>query len=255
MLKRVSAWLRSTWLSQLEPAPGLLAPTPSLLKHPAYGGLWRFYLQWHRAVTLLDGGGRPVPLDRTYQLYEYWCFLMVVRAVARRLGRNPDAVVGHVICRRGAELRLELAPGRSLVVPFPNEGVTVTYQRSFRYGMHYNRVFSYSHQQTPDITVEWLGPEGRPSLLLLDPKYRVYHDGILDGLGAMHRYRDALVTADGRNAVAGGFLLCPAEPMSQSDRRYLRADYQDRWDFGICRLTPGDGVPDLDRVLGRYLGD
>lgn len=254
MLKRVSAWLRSTWLSELEPVSGAVEPTPALLKHPVYGALWRFYLQWRRAVTVLDGAGRPLPLDRTYQLYEYWCFLTVVRAVAAHLGRDPDTAAGGVVTREGASLRLDLVPGKSLRLPFREADITVTYQRSFRYHPDGGRLFSCSHQQIPDIAVEWTRADGAPALLLFDPKYRVNHDGVLAGLGDMHRYRDAIVTADGRRAVAAGFLLCPEEPADLGDRRYVQEAYQDRWDFGICWLSPGGGVESVERVLARYLG-
>ncbi|MDF2627298.1 MAG: hypothetical protein K0R39_1129 [Symbiobacteriaceae bacterium] len=248
MLKRVSSWLRETWLADLDPAPGQISPTPALLKHPVYGSLWRFYLRWRRAVALVDGADRPLTLDRTYQLYEYWCFLTVVRAVARLLGRDADAAVGGAIGQSGATLRLALELGKRLDVPFAAEGVTVSYQRAFRYHSGAGGPYSISHMQMPDITIE--GPGG---LLLLDPKYRVGHEGILGGLGDMHRYRDALVTADGRRAVAAGFLLCPGEPVEPGDRRYLAPDYQERWGFGILRLAPGAGEEVLGRVLGPYV--
>jgi hypothetical protein len=247
MLRRVSAWLRETWLAGLAPTPGQISPTPALLKHPVYGSLWRFYHRWRRAVTLLDGADRPLTLDRTYQLYEYWCFLTVVRAVASTLGGDPDAAVGAAIGHSGATLRLALVPGKRLDLPFAAAGVTVSYQREFWYGGR--GVSSISHVQKPDITIEWAG-----RLFLLDPKYRVGHEGILGGLGDMHRYRDALVTADGRRAVVAGFLLCPGEPVEPGDRRYLAPDYQDRWGFGILRLAPGAGEDELLRVLGQHMG-
>lgn len=246
LLKRVSGWLRESWLSELEPPPGLVVPTPALLKHPVYGSLWRFYLRWRRAIALLDGGDRPVTLERTYQLYEYWCLLTVVRAVARHLGRDPDRALDGVMRRSGATVRLALAPGNRLDVPFRAEGVIVSFQRSFRYEA--GEPFSLSHQQIPDITVAWSG-----GLLLFDPKYRVGHQGLLDGLGDMHRYRDAIVLADSRRAVAGGYLICPAEPVEAADRRYLEPAYQERWGFGICRLAPGGGEDAVMRVIERYL--
>ncbi len=252
MLKRVSGWLRSTWLSELEPAPGRTVPTPALLKHPIYGTLWRFYLQWRRAVTLVDGSGRPLPLDRTYQLYEYWCLLMVVRAVAQHLGEDQDQASAAALARKGAELRLSLEPGKSQTI-YEAKGVTVTYQRSFQYDPDRAAVYSYSHRQIPDITIQWLGPDGMPRLLLFDPKYRVSHEGILNGLSDMHRYRDAIVARDGRRAVQGGFLLCPAAPKEPGDQRYLMEDYRDRWGFGICRLSPGGGAEHIQRLLNRYL--
>jgi predicted component of viral defense system (DUF524 family) len=248
MLKRVSGWLRQTWLAELDPASGQISATPALLKHPVYGSLWRFYLRWRRAVTLRDSADRPLGLDRTYQLYEYWCFLTVVRAVAIALGHDPDTAVGAAIGRSGATLRLALEPGKTLVLPFEPEGVTITYQRAFRYRPEGRGVTSISHMQIPDITIEWAG-----GLLLFDPKYRVGHDGVLGGLGDMHRYRDALVAPDGHRAVVAGFLLCPAEPAEVSDRRYLNPEYQDRWSFGMLRLAPGAGEDEVIRVLRKYL--
>jgi hypothetical protein len=243
MLRRVSGWLRSTWLAELEPASVGLAPSVAMLKHPVYGALWRHYLQWKRAVVLEDGAGRSLPLERTHQLYEFWCFLVLARELAVALGVDPERAVAPALGRAGEAVRLQLQRDVTFELPLP--GVRLTYQRRFQYGSRGLR--SVSHEMRPDITLEFLDSG---EVVLFDPKYRVGHAGLVDGLGAMHRYRDAIVDASGNRVVRGAFLLCPGAPVAGADGRYLEAGFQERWGLGICVMRPGEAG--LGGVLELY---
>lgn len=248
ILRRVSGWLRSTWLAELEPASMGIAPTVAMLKHPIYGSLWRHYLQWKRAVVLEDGGGRSLPIERTHQLYEFWCFLVLARELAALAGVDPDRAVVPALDRTGESVRLRLQRDVKCDLPLP--GGRLTFQRRFHFDGQGLR--SVSYEMRPDITVEFIGEEGQSRVLLFDPKYRVGHDGLRDGLGAMHRYRDAIVDQQGRRVVAGAFLFCPAPPAIGSDGRYLEAAYQSRWGLGICVLRPGEERTRLTEVLRQF---
>jgi hypothetical protein len=236
--RQIGVWRRSTWLGSVEGPLGPVEPSPRLLLHPVYGALWRLYREWQRPLALVEAGGEALPLERTYQLYEYWTFLAVARALGCELG--------GLVSVEGPSVRLGLSAARAFSLPV-SPGVTLHFQRTFDWGG--SGLQSVTHQVRPDICLV-----AGERVLVLDSKYRVGHDGLREGLGDLHRYRDAIVGSDGARAVVGGYVLIPAAPLQASDRRVAEAGFRERWGIGAIVATPGESLAELEAVLRGWLG-
>jgi uncharacterized protein len=146
----------------------------------------------------LEGEAVRTSTKELHQLYEYWCYLTVVRLLASSLGHPPQ--LEELFKIRANGLRIELGGGRAAEVRFATP--------SQRIRVRYNPRFSSSDvvlvPQRPDILIT-LESEHWPTVhLLLDAKYR-RDDGPEyrsrygapgppeDALNVLHRYRDAIL--------------------------------------------------------------
>ncbi len=146
----------------------------------------------------IEGGPLNLGVKDLSELYEYWCYLAVVRLVGEELEQEVDLSDLVAIQRDG--LRVQLERGRSTRIPFrqsEDRKVTVTYNPRFQGG-------EMLIPQKPDILVT-LEDGHWPALhLVLDAKYRVdsspeYVEAYQaagppqDALNVLHRYRDAIL--------------------------------------------------------------
>ena len=146
-----------------------------------------------------DGQGLApaVPIDKTFALYEMWCYIGVLHAAAKaRLVAAPEVTkllqglddpgrLGIVLVG-GALSTIEFGPSHSL-----------TYQRRFGPEPDAEGVRTHHLEAVPDITVSARGEDGDcRALAIFDPKYRV-GASLLDGLRDLHVYRDAILGAEG----------------------------------------------------------
>ncbi len=191
------------------------APTERLLRAPGYA-------EAHAALRRLDLGlalaGGPVPhaTKDLPMLYEVWTYLTVVRMVAGLLGVEVPPASFFRGEHRG--VRLLLRRGRRHAVRLEGDGLTV--------GVAYNPRFGARHgllAQRPDLLLTVERPGVPPRHLILDAKYR-RDDGPgyarrfgapgppEDALGALHRYRDAIVEREGQRSVEAAAALYPYRP-------------------------------------------
>lgn len=124
--------------------------------------------------------------------------------------------------------------------------MTLHFQRTFDWGV--SGLQSVSHQRRPDLCLV-----AGERVLVLDAKYRVGHDGVREGLGDNHRYRDAIVTAAGERAVVGGYLLMPAPPVASADLRLTAPGFWERWGIGAVVVRPGESLEQLGELVEGFL--
>lgn len=169
------------------------------------------YREAYHACLLLSLGlrieGEPlrVSLKDLSVLYEYWCFLSIVRMVAEETGAAPEVLSNlFTVARDG--LRVQLQRGRDATVQFGLEG-------GRKLSVAYNPSFSgrdYLIPQKPDVVITLDEPSWPQQHLVLDAKYRLDDSdryvatyGVPgapeDALNAMHRYRDA-ITVESRGS-------------------------------------------------------
>ena len=146
------------------------------------------------------GDGRlPAPLRALHLLYETWAFLAAAEALAVATGTRLDP--RRLLRGHGAALRLQLGPVR-LAFRTPG-GVRLVLERAPLLASPL-----MPHALRPDLRIVRKVGEGAPEWTVLDAKYRLDRaPGYLDrigapgppaaSLGALHRYRDALVDAQG----------------------------------------------------------
>lgn len=164
-------------------------------------------LPWKRAEVFADGlvgDIRPVS-----ELYEYWCFFMLRKAIAS-LATEDVTVPGSAFDTSNGKLEIRLQKGRRSRVRF-------TYSVSptpFKINLFYNRVFprpnrdtgwhgSYTSRFDPDYSLELIvGGEGEAKRhwLHFDAKYRTKMVAL--GAAALEELQDAQVDTQGSDYIS-----------------------------------------------------
>ena len=195
------------WRS-IEPLAEVAGPPPQgfasvqLFAAPGYREAALACLELDKSIRI---GGRALSLSirKLNELYEYWCYLTLVRRVAEILDRPIPA--NQLMSTQYQGIHLQLIKGRSQSVVFTDRSgrrITLTYSPLYR-GWP---AMLITQQPDMQITIE---DRGWPAIhLLLDAKYRLDTDGDYikqfgtpgpprDAINAMHRYRDAVLEMDG----------------------------------------------------------
>ncbi len=230
--------------------------TPLAQSNPAL----RRVIRWHRLLRmgLFPEGDRYFvgPKDISL-LYEYWCYLTIVRLVVEESGGelkvSPTASANPVdiLLSSGKEhaAQIALSNGRT---------VKILYERQYQ-GLP-------TITQQPDHVVELQGME---SLVVFDAKYRFelddrslkhYGGGSpippIDTINGMHQYHDAIVTRKSphRRLVDRAIVLFPLPREHINAWRYHRF-YQsiDAVGVGALPLLPGGSEQYLRDQIRYYL--
>jgi hypothetical protein len=214
-------------------------------------------------LAALFGDFLQMPLAKTYELYELWCFLRLLRAAIEEYG--PAGADMRNLFSADAAGGVTIAGG-SIHIPI-GSGKILCFQRQYReYWIEPGGKGSFSRTMVPDIVFAGTGlggPESR--LIVLDAKYRI-EDGLNDALNSIHTYRDALVQeAEGgrtTGVVTAAYLLTPHVPVVASDfrttpvpGRLFHPQYREKFRFGAVTLRPGMTMSDLRSSLRNIVTD
>ncbi len=240
----------------VEPTRGPLSPSHLFRRVAPYQRFFAAYRDFMTGIGDIHGDFLKLPLQRTYELYELWCFLRLVRAAA--LDETPVVDWHTAFSER---------PDRSGLVmslrtkPFRFKGFTLVFQPEYHevWRTGAGRVGSFSRTMIPDLVLELGGDEARP-IVVLDAKYRV--DTMIDeAIVSIHTYRDALVEAvqdEGYlRTVRAAFLLTPHVPGEEpADWRtdslpevFFRDGYRQTFRFGAITLRPGVSLEQCQDLL------
>jgi hypothetical protein len=201
------------------------------------------YKEAYRNLTVLRQGlsirGGPVELSvkDVHLLYEYWCFLGLLKSVSEVLGVPIPA--DSLLEVRGDGLRMRLGRGRTQSVPFALPGgrsLEVTYNPTFQEA-------DALLPQKPDFVLTFIDPQWPTVRLVLDAKYRVETDpefvarfGVPgpppDAINVLHRYRDAILESrDDEDVSSGGGTNRSKRTVVEGAALYpLTADQASRFD-------------------------
>lgn len=189
--------------------------------HPVYARFWR--LAWEALRTGVEGIEQEelLPMNPTWELYERWCFVELCRNIQVlsphlewRL-HGSGSLVGKASTRTRVRLQLQ-----------PNFAKTS--------GKEKDGFWSISGNRTPDIVLSWESPEDS-GFVVLDAKYRVTCDNVLDGMSSAHIYQDSLRMGTKRPVCS--VLLVPA---SGGAPWLEKAEFVAEHKVGIATLRPGD---------------
>lgn len=189
-------WLR---LDPLQAATDLPPPgfaSLQLLTAPGYREAYRACMTLSLGLRL-EGGPLQLSVKDLNLLYEYWCYLALLRLVREETGASIDACRLFEVRSRG--LSVLLREGEESRMPFvlpDGRRLTVRYNPSMG--------ASGLVPQRPDLLLTLEYPHWPTTHLVLDAKYRlepskeyVVRYGTVgppeDALNAMHRYRDAIL--------------------------------------------------------------
>jgi hypothetical protein len=190
-------------LLRLEPLKAAEGPPPpgfaslQLIGAPGYREAYQQCLLLSLGLRV-EGGPLRLSVKDLSDLYEYWCYLAVLRVVSEELEQPVDPEALLSVRREGLRVVLERGRQTSVAFNLPSKRkVTVTYNPQFR-GK------DMLIPQQPDLLLSIENP-GWPKLqLVLDAKYRVdaspsyvKQNGAAgppqDALNVLHRYRDAIL--------------------------------------------------------------
>ncbi|HHW61228.1 MAG TPA: DUF2357 domain-containing protein [Syntrophomonadaceae bacterium] len=196
-------------LQNLEPIAAASGEVPAgfaslqLLGLPGYQEAYTNCLALSLGLRI-EGGPLQLSLKDLNLLYEYWCYLALLRIISEETGQAVPVKDLFAIQQMG--LKVLLNRGKEQRVRFASTGdrqITATYNPSFQ-GK------AMLIPQRPDMVITLENEDWPATHLVLDAKYRweTADDYVKrynsegppeDALNAMHRYRDAILEFQSRN--------------------------------------------------------
>nr|WP_246664856.1 DUF2357 domain-containing protein [Rhodoblastus acidophilus] len=262
--RRINSLAKAAPFAEAGEATPQLALSSVFRNDPAYRRFFALWQDMNLGIASVFGDFLNLPLARTFELYELWCFLRLVRAAADLYGA-ADLDIRDLFVSDAAG-GVTIAAG-AVTVPVGG-GWKLCFQKQYReFWIEPDGRGSYSRIMAPDI-VATLGPaeaapEGR--LIVLDSKYRI-EDGLNDALSSIHTYRNALVTEDATGNVEGivtaAYLLAPHVPDLRPGYRdtplpgrLFHPAYRTGFRFGAVTLRPGMTPAEISGALGTIIAD
>jgi len=251
------------FMADVGEGPALLRMSSLFRNDPVYQRFYRLWQDMNLGLAALFGDFLNMPLARTYELYELWCFLRLLRAAVEEYG-HKDLDLSRLFLSDAAG-GVTISAG-AVIVPIDGARM-LCFQRRFReYWVEPDGVGSFSREMVPDVV--FAGPlPGVPQrrVIVLDAKYRI-NDSLNDALTSIHTYRDALVqeAESGRTegVVTAAYLLTPHVPSLKADfkdtpvpGRLFHPQYREKFRFGAVTLRPGMSGGDLQTCLRTIVAD
>lgn len=253
----------SGFMTEVGDGPAQLQMSAMFRSDPLYQRFYRLWQDMNLGLSALFGDFLQMPLARTYELYELWCFMRLVRAAVEEYGASELDLSRLFI--RNATGGITISVG-AVVVQIDSKRM-LCFQKQYReYWIEPDGQGSFSRTMVPDIVLSGtgLGSSDR-RVIILDAKYRI-NESLNDALNSIHTYRDALVqeAASGitEGIVSAAYLLTPHLPKLSSDfkssavpGRLFHPEYRDKFRFGAVTLRPGMSASDLRHCLQTIVQD
>lgn len=254
--RRLGRLLQLDLFQNVSAPAGPLTVTSVSRRIPAYRRFLSLFRDLQLGIARTTGDFLQVPIARTWELYELWCFLRVTRALGSRVVHQEEREDD------GDEF---LPPAHSIEIRLQS-GQVLTFQKTYReYWLAADGTGSFSRRMRPDLAVSIPDDDDIEGVVVLDAKY-VLSKNLGGALSSIHTYRDAIVADedDGlRRVVRGAYLLTPHVPgASGSDwkdaampDRLFFPSYRGSFRFGALTLKPGMDLADLQSALDAVLAD
>jgi len=251
------------FMEEVGEGPALVRMSSLFRNDPVYQRFYKLWQDMNLGLAALFGDFLQMPLARTYELYELWCFLRLLRAAVEEY--SSAGVDLSELFLSDASGGVTVAAG-AVIVPIGGDKV-LCFQRQYReYWIEPGGQGSFSRTMVPDVVFAGTGlggPDRR--VIVLDAKYRI-NDGLNDALNSIHTYRDALVqeAESGRmeGIVTAAYLLTPHVPALKDDfrdtpvpGRLFHPQYREKFRFGAVTLRPGMSSDDLRNCLRTIVTD
>lgn len=236
-------------------APPVLMLSALFRNDPVYRRFFGLWQDMNLGIAAVFGDFLNMPLARTFDLYELWCFLRLLRAAAAEFG--PEIETGDLFIT-DAGGGLTIAAG-AVIVPV-GKGWKLCFQKKYReFWIEPGGCGSFSREMTPDVVAVQEPPTGAGRLIILDAKYRI-DESLNAALNSIHTYRDALVHEVEDGAVEGivtaAYLLTPFVPEIRTGYRetplpgrLFHPEYRSSFRFGAVTMRPGMTMGELCEAL------
>lgn len=222
----VQSWLNSPFLNEVMENEGPYTITQKFRKHPVYRLWYQWFERLYKHKREGVGFDYPIPLKDTFDLYEMWCYMRIVK-ILREAGFVMDS---NGLFRTNKDgIFLNLAKNRESLIRL-NGQVSLYFQRSYQYNS--KNYHTFTQMMIPDIVLE-----GKNGIIIFDPKYRI-PDNLGTALGEMHKYRDGIIHREtGKRAVQEVYILTPTKEIE--GMRYFQDDFYERYKMGAIQMIPG----------------
>jgi predicted component of viral defense system (DUF524 family) len=232
-------------------------------RHPDYNRFYQIYADMNRGIGQVTGDFLHLPLARTFDLYELWVFVRVVKAFAVVLGYDGTDLQRIFDSRSLSTGDIRLAEKPSVRL---SQHLSLCFKREFReYWRSVDGCGSFSRTMIPDISVvRTTSSKETDGVVVLDAKYRV-EAGLNEALASLHMYRDAIVIdGDGRRrgAVLGAYLVTPhvgtcEEGWRETNmpNRLFHPAYRSEFRLGAVTLRPAVSDDEVARLLKTVLAE
>lgn len=245
-------------------APPRLMLTSIFRNDPTYRRFFRLWQDMNLGIAAVFGEFLGMPLARTFELYELWCFLRLVRAAAEKYGSAELDVGDLFIGNLAGGVTLSAGPVTVQIGP----DLKLCFQKQYReFWLEPGQLGSFSRIMKPDVVIEWKKDENTAGLIVLDAKYRI-EDRLTEALNSIHTYSHALVreakTGGIEGVVTGAYLLAPQFPVMEEKAGYrdtalpgrlFHREYRRHFRFGAVTMRPGMTTNDLVTVLQTIVAD
>lgn len=262
--RQLSGAAADGFMSEVGEGPALLHMSSLFRSDPTYQRFYRLWQDMNLGLAGLFGDFLQMPLARTFDLYELWCFLRLLRAAVEEYG--AEGVELTDLFRSEANGSATIATG-AITVPIGGDRV-LCFQRQYReYWVEESGQGTFSRTMVPDVVLAGrnLG-SAEPRVIVLDAKYRISH-GLNDALNSIHTYRDALVQEVGSGRTEGivtaAYLLTPHVPEELQEDfrttpvpgRLFHPRYRETFSFGAVTVRPGMSGTELRSCLRSIVAD
>jgi len=243
---RLAALRRRELFANLRPEHGL-QPTITFRMDPMYASAFSAMSRMRAGLGTGSASTPSVPIDRTYALYEMWCYVGLLHAVANRF---PDVLPGVRALLRGcpspSAIGAILSRDETAKLTL-NDSVSLTYQRRFAPTPNPDGTRTTVVEAIPDITIARVDHAGIcTGLVVIDPKYRA-GSSLADGIRDLHVYRDSIVNTNRDRLVRAAAVLAP-----RGNEASLSALPLDAPSIYVTR--PGQSATCFDNLLDLALG-
>ncbi len=195
-------------LQGLEPLAAVEGEVPSgfvslqLLRLPGYREAYQHCLALSLGLRI-EGGPFRLSVKDLSLLYEYWCYLALLRIISEETGQEIPVKELFAVQQNGLSVLLNRGQEQSVRFPSKEGGwITATYNPSFRGS-------AMLIPQRPDMVITLKKKDWPEMHLVLDAKYRLdSSDDYInryqsagppeDAINSMHRYRDAILEFQSR---------------------------------------------------------
>ena len=232
---------------------------------PAYRNFFQLHQDMILGISNVFGDFLQLPLARTYDLYELWCFLRLLRAL---VNIYPTISFDSLFTEYSPESGQLTLPSGNVEIELP-DGKLIAFQRTYKeFWKNDSKTGSFSRSMKPDISLEFNKMTG-PEILVLDAKYRIKSQ-LNDAISSIHMYRDAIVQAGSKNPdkteriVSAAYLLSPYLPDITENKnwneenmpgRLFNRNYRGLFKFGAATLRPGMSIGEISSIFRDIIED
>ena len=171
-----------------------------LQNKPGYREAYRACLVLLKGLRV-EGGPVGLSMKEIHRLYEYWCYLALLRTLAKITGEPVP--VRQLFTVEPDGLKMSLKRGVSHTVQFPTGDRLLELTYNPKYDGD-----AFVLPQQPDLVLTLHRPQWPIMRIIIDAKYRINYDPRYvkqfgspgppqDSIDALHRYRDAILEETG----------------------------------------------------------